>query len=96
MKPGSKHSAATRAKMSKPRPSYPGAWTPAEDAILGTVPDAEVSARLGRSRGSVAARRHKLGIASPSGRGRPQGSTGIPWHPALKGPRSNKSGSPSA
>lgn len=48
-------------------------WTPAEDAQLGTAPDAEISARTGRSLGSIAARRHKLGIASPSRPGRPFG-----------------------
>lgn len=55
--------------------SSPGPlWTPAEDAQLGTAPDAQVAARLGRSRGSVAARRHKLGIPATAAPGRPAGS----------------------
>jgi hypothetical protein len=46
-------------------------WTPAEDAQLGTAPDSTLAARLGRSRGSIAARRHYLGIPSPRPAGRP-------------------------
>ena len=39
-------------------------WTPEQDALLGTAPDAEVARRLGRSLGAVYSRRHNLGIAS--------------------------------
>jgi hypothetical protein len=52
-----------------PSPSGP-LWTPAEDAMLGTMPDGQLAARIGRTAGSVAARRHKLRIppACPPGR----------------------------
>ena len=39
-------------------------WTPAEDAQLGTIPDGALVVTLGRSRGSIVARRHKLGVSS--------------------------------
>lgn len=48
-------------------------WTPAEDAQLGTLPDAELARRLGRSRASVIARRIRLGIESAAPVGRPVG-----------------------
>ena len=60
-------------------------WTPAEDAQLGTAPDSAIAARLGRSVGSVGARRHKLRIPAATPRGRPPGCHS-PWHPALKKP----------
>lgn len=72
-----------------PSPTGPP-WSPAEDSLLGTAPDSEIAARLGRSRGSVAARRHKLGIKSPARAGRPPGHH-TPWNPALRGPRNPKS-----
>lgn len=68
-----------------PSPAGPP-WTPAEDAQLGTAPDSVIAARLGRSRGSVAGRRHKLGIASPAKAGRPIGCHST-WNRALKTPR---------
>jgi hypothetical protein len=50
-------------------------WSPAEDAQLGTAPDSAIAERLGRSRGSVVARRHYLGIPSPRKVGRPWPAT---------------------
>ena len=50
-------------------------WTPAEDALLGTMSDPRVAAATGRSLGSIAARRHKLGIPAASSPGRPHGTT---------------------
>jgi hypothetical protein len=43
-------------------------WLPEEEALLGTVPDAEVARRLGRPHTSVSAHRRHLGIASPQQR----------------------------
>src|SRR5437667_8890369 len=37
-------------------------WTRAEERLLGTKPDAEVAALLGRTRFAVQLRRHSLGI----------------------------------
>jgi hypothetical protein len=37
-------------------------WEPAEDALLGTMPDEEVAARTGRTLGAVRERRAKLDI----------------------------------
>lgn len=100
MKAGTKHRSETRARIQATAraavqagtwPSPGPLWTPAEDAVLGTVPDTEVSRMLGRSLGSIAARRHKLGIASPRRAGRPPGST----KRAGKRPVSNNDGSPS-
>jgi hypothetical protein len=42
--------------------SRPGGWTPKEAALLGTMPDADAAARLGRTWVAVHARRKKLGI----------------------------------
>jgi hypothetical protein len=39
-------------------------WTPAEDAMLGTLPDDEVAKRIGRKPSAVRVRRAKLGIPS--------------------------------
>jgi hypothetical protein len=46
-------------KISPPKP-----WGAEDDAMLGTVPDAEVAHRLGRTASCVKARRVRLGIAS--------------------------------
>ena len=35
-------------------------WTPEEDALLGTVPDAEAAGRLGHTLGAIQSRRWKL------------------------------------
>lgn len=45
-------------------------WTATEDEQLGSMPDGKLAESLGRSRGSVVARRNKLGIpaALPSHR----------------------------
>jgi hypothetical protein len=45
-------------------------WTLKELALLGTMPDAEVAARLGRTTGAVRCRRTELGIASACDRRR--------------------------
>jgi hypothetical protein len=37
-------------------------WKPVQDEMLGTAPDAVVSARVGRSRSAVRSRRHRLNI----------------------------------
>jgi hypothetical protein len=46
------------------RPSVPSGepWTPAEVALLGTVPDADLAPRLGRPVAAVRLKRNKLGI----------------------------------
>ena len=44
------------------------AWTAEEDALLGTMTDREVAARLGRSVHVVAHRRQRLGILPLRGR----------------------------
>ena len=38
------------------------AWTAAEDALLGTAPDAALAPQLGRTAAAVAQRRRRLGI----------------------------------
>jgi hypothetical protein len=38
-------------------------WTEGEVALLGTAPDAQVAALLGRTEEGVAGKRRKLGIA---------------------------------
>lgn len=43
------------------------AWTEADDANLRELPPAEAATRLGRTRGAVNLRRHKLGIAKARG-----------------------------
>jgi hypothetical protein len=48
-------------------------WTPEEDALLGTMPDAELAERLGRSLNSVVVRRNRAGKRKPS--------KGAPWSP---------------
>jgi hypothetical protein len=49
-------------------PLYGGAvWTEGELALLGTAPDAQVAAQLGRTEEGVAGKRRRLGIA-PFGR----------------------------
>jgi hypothetical protein len=50
-----------RAKRGIPNPSGNG-WTAEELALLGTAPDAEVAAEIGRTEGAVTLKRCKLGI----------------------------------
>lgn len=45
------------------------AWSAEEDELLGTMPDAEVAARTGRTVSAVGMRRRKLRIPSPSDKG---------------------------
>lgn len=66
---GRRASAETRQKMSEAHKARgtkpPGVgipWTPEEDALLGTMPDRDVAAKLGRSARSVWDRRQRLGI----------------------------------
>jgi len=49
-------------RKTNPRKRRP--WTPAEDAVLGTAPDTEIAARLGRHIAIVCIRRQKLGISN--------------------------------
>lgn len=42
---------------------HPPAWTPAEDRLLGTKPDTQIAAQLGRSRAQVRLRRIAMGRA---------------------------------
>jgi hypothetical protein len=63
------HTEESRRKMSRThkrrgtRPPRAGpAWTPAEDALLGTMPDAEVADRTGRTVMAVRVRRSLLGV----------------------------------
>jgi hypothetical protein len=46
-------------------------WTAEEEALLGTMPDAEVARRIGRTVGAVRSRRGILRIPSTSGKGPP-------------------------
>jgi transcriptional regulator with XRE-family HTH domain len=57
-----------RCKLGIPNPSGLG-WTAEELALLGTAPDAEVSAQIGRTETAVTLKRCKLGIPNPSGPG---------------------------
>jgi hypothetical protein len=41
-------------------------WTPAEVALLGTMPDEEVAARTGKTPGAVRQKREELGIPNPA------------------------------
>jgi hypothetical protein len=66
---GQKPSKTSRRKMSeaaKRRGAWPPAagrpWTAEEDGLLGTMPDAEVAKRTGRSLGAVRDRRYARGI----------------------------------
>jgi hypothetical protein len=55
---------AVRVKWTKlgiPNPSGPG-WMAEELALLGTAPDAEVAAEIGRTEGAVTLKRCRLGI----------------------------------
>jgi hypothetical protein len=47
-------------------------WTPEELALLGTMSNEEVAARVGRSVKAVRVKRNKLGIATPRDRRRRQ------------------------
>lgn len=57
-----KLSAAHRARGTTP-PGHGRPWTPEEDKLLGTMPDREVAALVGRSKACVWERRERLGIA---------------------------------
>ena len=46
------------------RGSDPRYWTPAEDALLGTLPDRELGKKLGRTKVAIRNRRHVLGKAA--------------------------------
>ena len=48
-------------------------WTPEEEALLGTMPDAEVAERTGRTVEAVRCHRKQLGIVNPGVR--------VPRHP---------------
>ena len=58
-----------RAKRGIPNPSGNG-WTAEELALLGTAPDAEVAARIGRSEEAVTLKRCKLRIPTARDRRR--------------------------
>jgi len=45
--------------------SYCRRWTPAEDVVLGKVPDEKLARRLGRTVEAIHARRERLGIPAP-------------------------------
>ena len=85
---GRKASMATRLKMSdvhKRRGTLPPGmsgplWTPAEEALLGTMPDKDVAAKVGRTPTAVHAHRNNLGIRSFYGR-KPRGKSAS-WMPA--------------
>ena len=58
----------------RPRKQRADAWTAREDALVGTVSDAEAAGALGRSVDAVRARRRQLGVASAVPPGRPKGA----------------------
>jgi hypothetical protein len=85
---GRKLSGNHRRKMSeahKRRGTIPPAmagphWTSEEDALLGTMKDRDVAARIGRSESAVSERRYVLGVAAFTKRA-PRGKP-ITWTPA--------------
>jgi hypothetical protein len=53
------------------RPGHQGEWwTEGELALLGTMPDHELAARLGKTHNAIRQKRRKLGIANPCDRRR--------------------------
>jgi hypothetical protein len=48
----------------------PDRWTPEELALLGTLPDAEIAARIGRTETAVRTKRSRRGFRSPRDRRR--------------------------
>jgi hypothetical protein len=56
-------------RLGIPNPSGPG-WTAEELALLGTAPDAEVAAQIGRTEGAVTLKRCRLGISTSCDRRR--------------------------
>jgi hypothetical protein len=58
----------------RPREERADAWAAQENALLGTVSDAEAAGALGRSADAVRARRRLLGVASALPPGRPKGA----------------------
>src|SRR5947209_601829 len=80
---GKPHTEEARRKMSEAqrrrgtRPPKAGpAWKPAEDALLGRMPDEVVAIRVGRTVGAVQHRRRELRIEKFESRGRGLASTG--------------------
>jgi hypothetical protein len=57
----------------RPLPQRPGGrpWTRKELKLLGTLPDAELAARIGRTKNAVRVMRVRRGLPNPLG----------PWHP---------------
>jgi hypothetical protein len=51
-------------------------WTPAEVALLGTLPDEELAAQIGKTPVAVSLKRRRLGIANPCDRRRRPGAAG--------------------
>jgi hypothetical protein len=49
-------------------------WTPQELALLGTIPDEELAAQIGKTLVAVSLKRRRLGIANPCDRRRRPGS----------------------
>jgi hypothetical protein len=58
-----------RLRLGIPNPAA-NSWTAEDIALLGTLPDEAVAARLGRSRTAVTQKRCQLGIANPCDRRR--------------------------
>jgi hypothetical protein len=58
-------------KAAVPNPSGPG-WTAKELALLGTAPDAEAAARIGRKEGAVTLKRCRLRIPTARDRRKPE------------------------
>jgi hypothetical protein len=54
------------------------AWTPEQDALLGTMADTAAGARIGRSPTACRLRRLALGIPAGAPRGRPRKPAGPP------------------
>jgi len=50
-----------RRRLGKFRPRYHPLWSPAQDALVGTGPDKEIAARLGRPVAALRFRREQLG-----------------------------------
>jgi hypothetical protein len=52
------------------RAERPDRWTPEGVALLGTLPDAEIAARIGRTESAVRRQRSRRGLRSPRDRRR--------------------------
>jgi hypothetical protein len=55
------------ARHLRPGPHRHPAWTAEQIALLGTTPDEEVAAKVGRSVAAVRLKREKMGIPNPAG-----------------------------